>query len=390
MLECPPDQNITRLEIADKQIYLLGTAHVSAESVAAVERAVASLELDCIAVELDAGRAQSLKDPERWKNTNIVEVIRQGKAYMLLAQLALASFQKRIGAALGVKPGAEMLRAMQLADERGLAISYVDRNVRTTLRRLWGYAGFWTGAKIIACLCEAVFTRETIAEGEIEKLKERDALDAVLAEFSEKLPRVRKTLIDERDIYLAQKIREAPGRRVLAVVGAGHVPGIIRAIPQQHDLHELEQEPSGPSTSKILNWAIPILVLGLLVGAYFSAGFETSADMFLIWFLVHGVLAALGAIAALAHPLTVLASFLAAPFTALHPLVGAGWVAALTEALLRKPKVSDFESVADDVRNISGLWKNGVSRIFLVMILTSLGSAVGTLIGIPQMLALLP
>jgi len=381
--------NITRIVLNDKEIFLVGTAHVSLESVKLVEQTVAAVKPDSIAVELCDSRLQSLKDPDRWKNTDIFAIIKEGKVFLLFAQLILASFQKKLGEQLKVKPGAEMMRAVELAEESGAELVLADREVRTTLKRVWASLGFWKGMKVLIALLGSIISNEKIDQEEIERMKQADALDELMAEFTKALPQVRRTLIDERDQFLASKIASSKGKVIVAVVGAGHVPGIKKWINESIDLEALNEIPKKFSPVKIIAWLIPIAVAGLIIYGFYSAGSDKGIEMAATWFWINAILGGFGAACALAHPLTILTAFLVSPFTSLNPLIAGGWVAGLSETILRKPKVADFEAISDDLSSITGLWKNRVTRIILVVALTNGFGTLGTLIGIERLGSLL-
>jgi len=375
-------QNVDYIQLADKEVFLVGTAHVSMESVRLVEQTIAAVNPDSVAVELCESRLQSLKDPDRWKNTDIFAIIKEGKVFLLFAQLILASFQKKLGDQLKVKPGAEMMRAVELAEENNSQLILADREVRTTLKRVWASLGFWKGMKVLAALLGSILSNEKIDEAEIERMKQADALDELMKEFSQALPQVRETLIDERDRYLASRIASASGKKIVAVVGAGHVPGIKQWIHKEIDLPALDVIPQKLSPFRIIAWLIPVVVIGLIIYGFFSAGSAKGIEMASAWVWINASMGAIGAACALAHPITILAAFIASPFTSLNPLIAGGWVAGLVEAILRKPRVSDFEAISSDLTSIWGLWKNRVTRIILVVALTNFFGSMGTVLGL--------
>ncbi len=377
----PHQDNVDLIRLNGKEIYLVGTAHVSKKSADLAESVIREIQPDTVAVELCQPRYLSLKDPERWKNTNVVEVIRQGRSSLLLVQLILSSFQRRVGKQLGVKPGEEMMRAVEVAEDIGAETVMADREVKITLSRTWSSMGFFSMLKVMGTLIGSLFTEEAVDEDEIERLKSSDVLAETLKDFSKALPEVRTSLIDERDQYLAAKIAAAPGDKVVAVVGAGHVPGILQYIGDAIDVERLETIPPPKKFGKILAWLIPLIILAIFIYGFIHGGAQTSLDMFRDWFLINGVAGALGSALAFAHPLTILAAFVASPFTSLNPTIAGGWVAGLTEAWLRKPRVSDFESLADEVNSLKGFWTNRVTRILLVVILTNLLGTIGTFVG---------
>lgn len=377
MSELP--ENVHLFERDGRQIYIVGTAHVSQKSAELVESVVKELKPDSVAVELCEPRYRALKNPEQWKKTDIVQVIKQGKSYLLLAQLILSGFQKRIGKKLGVQPGLEMLKAIEAAEEIGAKTVLADREVSITLKRTWGGLGFFGGIKLMATLlAEGFAPSEELDEEEIERLKTADVLEEAMREFAEALPTVRESLIDERDKYLASKINSAPGERVVAVVGAGHVPGITRYLDEKIDLAPLETVPPPSVWGKILKWGIPLAILALMIYGAMSAGTDVGKQMLLDWIVINAVFGGLGTLLAAAHPLTILVSFIVSPFTSANPGIAAGWVAGLVEASLRKPRVEDFEMLSEEPITLKLIYKNRVTRVLLVVILTNLLGSIGT------------
>ena len=368
---------VTHVKVGEKDVYLVGTAHLSKESVEDVRSTVEQTQPKAICVELCKARHQAMTQADNWSKMNIFKVIRQKKAVFLLAQLIMTSFYRRLGEKLGVQPGAEMLEGITMAEKTGAELVLADRDIEITLKRVWGYPGFWNKLKLMMQLMLGIFTREEIDTDMIENLKKKDQLEAVMEEFAGKFPEIKKRLIDERDTYLAQEIRTAPGETVVAVVGAGHVSGIVEQIQQDHCLDELKELPPKSRWPVILKWGIPLAIVALLLYG-FTKGTAHGIENIYIWFLVNGVLSAIGAALALAHPITVLSAFLAAPLTSLNPFFAAGWVAGIVQAVIKKPKVSDLEDLPDAISTMKGFWTNPVTRILLVVALANVGSVVGT------------
>ncbi len=373
--------NVSKIELGTKTIYLVGTAHVSKQSVDLVEEIIREIRPDTVAVELCAPRLAALKDPDRWRNTDIISVIRSGKTYVLLTQVLLAGFQKRLGEKLNIKPGAEMMKAVACAEEIGAQLLLADREIKTTLKRTWGALGFWTTTKLLTSAILGMGSSESISEEEIERLKSSDALDSLLQEFSQSLPEVRTTLIDERDLYMAAKLADAPGTTIVSVIGAGHGPGILRTIGEPIDLAALETLPPPGLVSKLFTWGLPLMVIGFILYGFFGMSASIGWEMAKSWILITGGSAALGSLLCLAHPLTIIAAFISAPITTLHPLLASGWIAGLVEAMLRKPRVADLEALSDDVSSVKGLWTNRFSRVLLIVALTNLAGSVGMIWG---------
>lgn len=373
-------ENITRLQINNKEIILIGTAHVSKHSAEQVKEVIDLEKPDSICIELDEGRHKSIVDGNKWKDTDIFNIIKEKKATLLLMNLAISSFQNRIADQFGIKAGQEMIQGIESAEETGAELVLADRDIQTTFSRIWRGIGLKGKATLLTQVIASIFTKETITEEELEEMKSQDTLNAMLSEFTEHFPRLKVPLIDERDQYLAQKIKDAPGDKVVAVLGAAHVPGIKVEIQKEHNLEELSQIPPKSKIPKIIGWSIPIVVIALIAYTFFtnpSAGWQQT----LSWTLWNGSLSAIGTAIALGHPLTILAAFLAAPITSLNPLLAAGWFAGIVQAYLRKPSVRDFESLPNDVLSVKGFWHNKVTRVLLIVVLANLGSTAGTLIG---------
>jgi pheromone shutdown-related protein TraB len=373
-------ESVTVVEDGGKRFFLVGTAHVSRESVEDVRRTVDIVRPDSICVELCPARHQAMTRRDDWKRMDIYKVIKDGKAVFLMVQLVLQAFYRKIGDKLGVQPGAEMMEGVRLADETGATLVLADRDVQVTLKRVWGFLGFWKKFQLLSQLLTSVFVDEDVDKALIEDMKKKDQLDAIMGSFGEKFPQIKERLIDERDIYLAQKIRKAPGENIVAVVGAGHVPGMQKYFGQEIDLAPLEELPPPSKWGAFWKWGLPGFFVALLVIGFFRGGADASVDALSIWVLVTGIGAALGSVAAFGHPLTVLSSFLAAPITTLHPLIAAGWVAGLVQAWVKKPTVSDLEELPMSVMTVKGFWLNPVSRILLVVIFVNLGATIGVFV----------
>jgi pheromone shutdown-related protein TraB len=374
-------ERVAHVRVDDKDVYLVGTAHLSKDSVEDVRTTVEQVRPDAICVELCKARHQAMTQADNWRKMDIFKVLRQKKAVFLLAQLIMSSFYRRLGEKLGVQPGAEMIEGIRQAQATGARLVLADRDIEITLKRVWGYLSLWSKLKLAMQLLTGIVTRdEEIDSAMIEQLKKQDQLEAVMAEFAQKFPAIKKRLIDERDTYLAEKIRTTEGKTVVAVVGAGHVDGIRAQIHHEHSLDELTQLPRKALWPVFLKWGVPVIILGLIAYS-FTRGSTTGIGNIYIWVLVNGTLSAAGAALAMAHPLTILSAFVAAPLTSLNPLLAAGWVAGIVQALVKKPKVSDLEDLPDAISTWKGFWTNPVTRILLVVALANLGSVFGTWIG---------
>ncbi|HHC24276.1 MAG TPA: TraB/GumN family protein [Desulfobacterales bacterium] len=383
-------KNVDQLRIGEKDIILVGTAHVSKESVQLVTTVIEEEKPDTVCVELCESRYQAVRQKDRWKDMDIIKVIREKKSSLLLSNLLLASFQKKIAEKLDVTPGEEMIKAIEIGEAEGAEIHLADRDIRVTLSRTWRIMGLWNKLRIsFQMLLSVAGGMDEINEEDIEKMKHEDMLEMLLSDVGKSFPALKHVLIDERDRYLSHKIRTAPGNKIVAIVGAGHVPGIKKYWDTVIDMEALETIPPKGKFSGLLKWLIPLAILLLFVVGFSRGGAEAGKDMVLYWILANGILAGIGAIIALAHPVTILSSILAAPLTSLNPMIAAGWVSGLVEAFLRKPKVRDFENLPEDMGSVKGFWKNKVTRILLVVVFTNMGSAIGTYVAIPLMLKVL-
>ncbi|MGI6226436.1 MAG: TraB/GumN family protein [Peptococcales bacterium] len=374
------NSNVHRIEVNDKEIILIGTAHVSPKSVSEVKEVISEEKPDTVCIELCQSRYQSISDADKWKNMDITKVIKEGKAMVLLINLILSSYQKRLAKQFGIQPGQEMIQGIESANELGATLCLADRDIQTTMLRLWRGIGIWGKFKLFFQLILSMFEDEDITEEELEKLKTQDMLTSALNELSESFPQFKSILIDERDKYLAQKIKDAPGNKVVAVLGAGHIPGIKKEILNNQNLGELSQVLPVSKTAKIIGWSIPVIIIALILST-FSVNKTAGIDQIISWVLWNGSLSALGTLLALGHPLSILTAFLVAPISSLSPVLAAGWFAGLTEAVIRKPSVQDFENLSEDVNTFKGFWRNKVTHILLVVVMANLGSTVGTFVG---------
>jgi pheromone shutdown-related protein TraB len=366
-------------------ITLVGTAHVSKESVALVEEKILTGNFDCVAVELCPPRYENLVNQSWWKNLDIYEIFKKKKAALLLVNLALSAYQRRLGEKIGIEAGREMIRATELAAEQNIRLEVVDRDITTTLHRLVTEVSFWQKIKIFSGLVVGIFVGEEVDQEQIENLKKGDMLHSVIEEFGESLPQIKNVLIDERDEYMTGKLEmlsasENGPKNILALVGAGHLIGMESAFespPDQKRLEELSRKPSPSRTGYYVGWAICVFILGMFYVGYQQSP-ELGWNLVVTWVAINGGLSALGAALALAHPVSVMAAFLAAPLTSLNPTIGAGMVVGLVESYLRKPKVSDFERLREDIASLPMWWKNGVVRVLLIFFFANVGSVIGT------------
>ncbi|MBR7063815.1 MAG: TraB/GumN family protein [Treponema sp.] len=374
------------LTLGKRVITLLGTAHISKESVEEVKLLVTELHPDCIAVELDEKRYNALINPEKYQKLDIIEVLKKKEGFLLLANLVLSSFQRRMGGVTGVRPGDEMLSALKCAKENSIPFALVDRPIAITLRRAWAKNSLWGKCKLLASLVASAFESEEISSEQIEELKTSNEMDSMMQGLAEYLPTVKEVLIDERDQYLATSIWKTDGNNVLAVLGAGHLQGVQKYLEnlsngtQSDDISSISSVPEKKGIVKYLPWLIPILIVGFLIFGFVLGGKNLGSKMLGSWVIWNGALAAFGALLAMAHPLAIIVSFVGAPLTSLSPVVGVGIVAGIVQAFVCKPKVLDMEKLHSDTTSVKGWYKNRILRVLLVFLFSSLGSSIGTFV----------
>ncbi|GAF63322.1 hypothetical protein BTS2_0213 [Bacillus sp. TS-2] len=374
------EENITRLMLDDKEIILIGTAHVSKQSAEQVKEVIATERPDSVCIELDEQRYQSIQNRNKWKDMDIFKVIKEKKATFLLMNLAISSFQNRMAKQFDVKPGQEMIQGIESAKEVGAELVLADRNIQITFSRIWNQIGIRGKVDLLYQIVGSIFSNESLTEEEVEKMKSKDMLNAMLKDLTDTFPRLKKPLIDERDQYLAHHIKTAPGQKVVAVLGAAHVPGITEEIHNEQNIKQLNERPPKPKWPKMIGWLIPLFIIGIIAFTFWSNP-DAGMQQTLSWILWNGSLAAIGATVALGHPLSIVTAFIVAPFSSLNPLISAGLLAGLVQAYFNKPSVRDFESLSEDVHSVKGFWKNKVTRILLIVLLANIGSALGTFIG---------
>jgi pheromone shutdown-related protein TraB len=381
------------VEIGEKEVILIGTVHISQESVDEVREIIKKEKPDVVGVELCDSRYEALKNVKKWEDTNILDIIKQGKIFLFLINLLLSNYQKRLGDKFGVKPGSEFVEAIKVAEKENIKIALIDRDIQTTLKRAWQKMKLKEKLKLMFGVFLGFFEEEE-EEDIIEKLQDKDIINELLNELSNEIPSVKETLIDERDRYLALKILQSDAKKFVAVIGRGHMEGVKKALKElnkksaKKDIKELETIPQKKSSWKYVGYLIPILFFGIVVYGFFTKGIEFTLRVFFIWIIVNGTLSALGAALAFAHPVSILVAFVAAPITSLNPTIAAGWFAGLSEVKFRKPKIKDFEGL-NNINGFTDLWKNGVTRIILVVAFSNIGSTIGTIYAIPYIISLL-
>lgn len=374
------NEDVHFLDCNDRTVILVGTAHVSQESVDLVRRTVEEERPDCICVELDERRYAVLTDRKGFAALDLKEVIRKKQLSTLLVNLILSSYQKKLGSHLGVMPGAEMMEAARAAGDHDIPLALCDRDVRVTMRRAWHATSLFKKASLLATLLVSLFDRTEITEEKLAELKKNDVLSELLGELGREFPELKRVLIDERDLYLAEKIKAAAGKRVLAVVGAGHVEGIKKKLGEDNRaaLEDLNTIPPVSGLWKFLGWSIPAVIIGSLFYIGWYKGSAVAGANLQYWILANGIPASIGAMLAFGHPITIISAFVAAPITSLTPVIGAGYVCAFIQVMVRPPVVREFEVVLEDISSLTGWWRNKLLRVFLNFMLPGMGSLLGT------------
>ncbi len=388
---------IERLQINNREIILIGTAHISKESIDEVKSTIEAEKPDRVCVELCKQRYDILNDKEKWKNTDITKIIKENKTFLFLVNLILSNFQRRLGEDVGILPGAEMIEAMNAAKNLNIPIELADRDINTTMKRASHKMSIFEKYKVFSLILLTLFFSEKLRAEEIEQLKNKDVMSQMMDELALAFPNVKSVLIDERDYYLTNKILNASGNKVVAVVGSGHLAGIKRNIEkfsektsEEHEnlMKEVTYIPKGRNLVKFFTYSILLLITGMFIYGFYVKGIDVFLNMAGTWFLYHSVFAAIGAILAFARPLTILATFIFSPFAALHPGISIGMVSALVEAKVRPPKVIDFENL-HKIRKWNDLWRNQVVRIILVFFFTNTGGSIATFVSMGFMLPML-
>ncbi len=373
------EDNVTKIEYMDKEIILIATAHVSKDSAELVKKVIEEEQPDSVCIELDEDRYQNVIKPKAWEETDLIKVIKAKKVGFMIANLFLSSYQKKMALKLNTLVGGEMIQGMESAKEIGATLVLADRSIQVTFLRIWRELNLWDKAKLIGSL---LFTSEEdadITNVELQEMLEEDMLEAAMTGLKKEFPKIGEILISERDQYLAAKIKSAPGNKVVAILGGGHVPGIKKELFIDRDINQISTVPPKSSFSKLAGWIIPVLITGLLLYS-FVINIETGLQQLSVWVLWTGILAAVFTTLSLAHPLSILTAFITAPLTTLHPLLACGWFAGLAEAFIKKPTVKDVQNVQDDIFSFKGFYSNRLLKTVFVMFMANLGATIGTLI----------
>ncbi len=375
------EEHITRVNYEGKELILIATAHVSKASAELVKEVIDREQPDSICVELDEDRYNNMKNPKAWSDTDLVQVIKDGKVGFMLANLVLSSYQKKLAKQLDTNVGQEMVQGISSAEETGAQLVLADRNIQTTFMRIWRKMNLKEKFDLLLNLFFALDDDEQseITDEEISKMLEKDMLAAAMENMQEEFPKVGDILLHERDQYLANKIKTAPGEKVVAVLGGAHVAGVTEEIFKEQDMEEISNVPPAGKLGKMIGWGIPIAIV-LLIAWGFLQNIETGVELVSSWILWNGCLAALFTALMMGHPISILTAFLVAPISSLNPMLACGWFAGLMEAHIRKPKVEDVSNISTDIFSLKGCFRNRFIRTLLIVIMANLGSTLGTII----------
>ena len=367
----------------EREFIIVGTAHISRQSADLVKEVIEKEKPDVVCVELDEKRLKALSEKNRWENLDLRQIIKNKQLSTLMVNLVLASYQKKLGEKLGVTPGTELLEAVQTANENNIPVELCDREVRITLRRAWHSMNLWQKSKFLSGGLAGIFEKQELTEEKLAELRDKDVLSEMMDEIGKAMPVLKRIIIDERDQFIAQRMKDSPGRKIVSVVGAGHVKGIVKFLESNNkvDLKSIEVIPDPSFMNKVLGWGLPFIIVASIFYIGFSQGITEAGNNALFWILACGIPSAIGALISAAHPLTILASFVSAPITSLSPLIGVGYVAAFVQAYMQPPIVKEFQEVSHDFKSFSKWWKNRLLKVFLVFILSSIGGVIGTSVG---------
>lgn len=372
-------ENVTTLDYQNKKIILIATAHVSKESAELVKQVIEKEHPDSVCIELDEDRYNNIQKPKAWENTDIVKVIKSKKVGFLLANLALSSYQKRIAKQLNTSVGGEMIQGIESAKEIGAALVLADRKIQTTFLRIWRKLSLWEKGKLLVSMLFSFDNDANVSDMDLQELLKADMLESVLIDMRKQFPKIGDILISERDQYLASKIKEAPGEKIVAVLGGAHVPGVKSEIYRLQDIDSISAIPPKNPVAKIVGWLIPAAVIALLLYAFFD-NIQTGLEQLSAWVLWTGILAALFTALSLAHPLSIITSLIAAPFTTINPVLACGWFTGLVEATIKRPTVQDIQRIPEDIFSFKGFFKNRFLRIILVVFMANIGASIGTFV----------
>ncbi len=373
------EEYIERINYQGKEIILVATAHVSKQSAELIKKVVEEERPDSVCVELDEDRYRNIQNPKAWENTDIVQVIKSKRTGFLMANLVLGAYQKRIAKRLDTMAGQEMLQGINSAREINANLVLADRSIKTTFLRIWRKLSIREKFKLFSALLFSFGEDIEISGEDVEKLLEKDTLESAVSEMRREFPIIGKILLDERDQHLAYKIKTAPGKKVVAVLGGAHVPGVKEEIFKSQDMENITEVPPGNPLIKYIGWVIPVAIIGLIIYA-FVINIQTGLEQLSSWVIWNSALAGIFTALALGHPLSILTAIVAAPFTSLNPLLACGWFAGLVEATVRKPTVQDINNVPADILRFKGFFTNRFLRVLTIVIMANIGSTIGTFV----------
>lgn len=373
------NKNVTRLDYNGKTIILIATAHVSMESVELVRQVIEEERPDSVCIELDEDRYNNILNPKAWENTDIIKVIKSKRVGFLFANLLLSSYQKRIAKQLNTNVGGEMIQGIESAKQIGATLVLADRKIQTTFIRIWRKLNLWDKSKLIGSLLFSAEEDSEITDEDLQEMLKADMLESVLSDVRKQFPKIGNILISERDQFLAAKIKEAPGNKIVAVLGGAHVPGVTAEIYLSQDIESISTIPPKNPITGIVGWIIPLGIVALLAYAFFVS-LQTGLQQLSAWVLWTSVLAGLFTALSLAHPLSILTSVVAAPFTTINPILACGWFTGLVEATIRKPTVNDIQRIPEDIFTVKGFFKNRFLRIILIVFMANMGASIGTIV----------
>ena len=367
------------VQLGSKTITLIGTAHISEASSLEVLTILNEIQPDTVAIELDEARYQSLQSDKQWQNTDVVNIIKSKKVGFLMSQIVLSSYQKKMAKQLNIEVGQEMLTAIEYSQDHATKLLKIDRSIQTTFMRIWRSLNFFDKMKMLTALITSVFETEEVSVEQIEAMKQQDLMESALSEVSKAFPKIANTLITERDRVMASNLKASSATQVVAVVGAAHIPGILKYLEIQDDVSELFDVPSPKKSNRYLTYLFPLFLTILIVLNIYQSN-DMGLNTLWRFFLINGSLSALGTLLAFGHPLSILTAFVMAPIGVMSPVLATGWFAVLMEAYVRKPKVADFMTIQEDVMHLKGFWKNKVIHILMVVIFANVFASLGSIV----------
>lgn len=376
-------QNIYKTTHKDKEIILIATAHVSKESAQLVEETLLTEMPDSVCIELDDDRYHSMMNPKQYNDTDLVKIIKDKKAVYLLANTLLSSYQKKLAEQLDTEVGLEMKTAIEIAHEHNLNIVNADRNIKTTFTRIWRSLNLKDKIGLISMLLDSALDDEDteLSADDVNELLEEDMLQAAMGLLESEVPTIKTILLDERDQYLAYKIKNAPGEKIVAVLGGAHVPGVLKEIDKKQNVAAITNIPPKSISGQVFKWGFTVALILLLLSPFITQGTTAGVHSLIRWSLWSGSLAAVATLLVGGHILSALSAFFTAPLAALHPLIAVGMIAGIVEATLRKPTVADVNNISEDISSLRGWRHNRFIKALVIVFAANIGSIIGQTIG---------